>query len=157
MARSELLGQDRFGNRYYAFDVLPGLVVERFVPVCQLGSSSGGEGYAALALEERKDDVKANKFTAVLGAGTTLTDITETTVLKCVIMLADDAAATRADRDGHGREQPRQGALDGVRYCAEHGGAAQRPASLCTVAPYLGFCFKNSVPEINVNVFLFTF
>lgn len=33
MTRSELLGQDRHGNRYYAFDVLPGLIVERFVPV----------------------------------------------------------------------------------------------------------------------------
>lgn len=32
MTRSELLGQDRHGNRYYAFDVLPGIVVERFVP-----------------------------------------------------------------------------------------------------------------------------
>jgi hypothetical protein len=30
MIRGELLGLDRHGNRMYAFDVLPGIVVERF-------------------------------------------------------------------------------------------------------------------------------
>ncbi len=32
--RSELSGTDRHGNRYYALDVLPGLVVEQFEPFC---------------------------------------------------------------------------------------------------------------------------
>eukprot|EP00047_Mylnosiga_fluctuans_P009452 m.11494 g.11494 ORF g.11494 m.11494 type:complete len:1353 (-) comp2635_c0_seq1:40-4098(-) len=33
MVRGEMLGTDRFGNRYYAFDVWPGIVVERHQPM----------------------------------------------------------------------------------------------------------------------------
>ena len=34
--RSDMLGQDRFGNRYYALDAIPGVVVERWYPVSRV-------------------------------------------------------------------------------------------------------------------------